>query len=114
MLSASSTTATPADPIPGYQGRAGRYDECRASDGSLRPHWAEFFRLLGPDTNSALRHAAEACARAIIEQDVSMNIYSGDNSGAQPWPLDAVPQLVSANDWSVLSEGLRQRAHLYN
>jgi uncharacterized circularly permuted ATP-grasp superfamily protein len=114
MPFASSPITASVDPIPGYQGRPGRYDECRASDGSLRPHWAEFFRLLGPDSTHALRHAAEACARAIVEQDVSMNIYSGDNSGAQPWPLDAVPQLVSADDWSILSAGLRQRAHLYN
>src|SRR5687768_3658439 len=114
MSVASSSSATLADPIPSYQGRPGRYDECRAMDGSLRPHWAEFFRLLGPDSNTALRQAAEACARAVIEQDVSMNIYSGERSGAQPWPLDAVPHLVSAGDWSVLSAGLRQRAHLYN
>ena len=90
-----------------YARRPDRYDECVADDGSLRPHWAEFFRLLGPDRNSALKHATEACARAVIEQDVSMNIYSGENSGAQPWPLDAVPQLVSASDWAILSAGLR-------
>ena len=114
MSLASQPNATSADPIHGYQGRPGRYDECRAEDGSFRPHWAEFLRLLGPNPASALRHAAEACARAIVEQDVSMNIYSGDHSAAQPWPLDAVPQLVSAADWSVLSAGLRQRAHLYN
>jgi uncharacterized circularly permuted ATP-grasp superfamily protein/uncharacterized alpha-E superfamily protein len=114
MPLASSLLARSADPIPGYQGRPGRYDECRARDGSLRPHWAEFLRLLGPDPTLALKHAAEACARAIIEQDVSMNIYSGERAGAQPWPLDAVPQLVSAADWAVLSAGLRQRAHLYN
>lgn len=100
--------------MPGYVRRPDRYDECRAEDGSLRPHWAEFFRLLGPDPMNALRHATEACARAVIEQDVSMNIYSGERSGVQPWPLDAIPQLVSALDWSVLSAGLRQRAHLYN
>jgi uncharacterized circularly permuted ATP-grasp superfamily protein/uncharacterized alpha-E superfamily protein len=103
-----------ADPFPGYAGRPGRYDECRAADGSLRPHWADFFRLLGPDATGALRQAADACARSVIEQDVSMNVYSGERSGAQPWPLDAVPQLVSADDWAVLSAGLRQRAQLYN
>ncbi|MEO7599619.1 MAG: circularly permuted type 2 ATP-grasp protein [Opitutus sp.] len=103
-----------SDPMKGYAIRPDRYDECRAPDGSLRPHWAEFFRLLGPDPTSALRHATEACSRAIIEQDVSMNVYSGERSGAQPWPLDAVPQIVSAEDWNTLSTGLRQRAHLYN
>lgn len=110
----SSAPSYLADPIPGYAGRSGRYDECRAPDGTIRPAWAEFFRLLGSDSSAALRQAADACARAVIEQDVSMNIYSGERAGAQPWPLDAVPHLVSADDWALLFAGLRQRATLYN
>jgi len=103
-----------ADPLPGYAGRAGRYDECRAADGAVRPHWAEFLRLLGPDPAATLRTASDACARAVLEQDVSMNVYAGARSEPQPWPLDVVPHLVSAGDWELLSAGLRQRAHLYN
>jgi len=102
------------DPLPGYAGFADRYDECRAPDGSLRPLWADFLRSLGPDPSATLRSAAEACARAVLEQDVSMNVYAGDRSEPKPWPLDVVPHLVSANDWEVLSDGLRQRARLYN
>jgi len=102
------------DPLPGYEGHPGRYDECRAPDGSVRPHWAEFLRGLGPDSAATLKAAAEACARAVLEQDVSMNVYAGDRSEPKPWPLDVVPHLVAADDWSVLSDGLRQRARLYN
>lgn len=111
----SSPSAAPAlDPFPGYIPTAGRYDECRASDGSVRPHWAEFFRLLGANAPATLRTAHAACQRAIIEQDVSMNVYAGERSDAQPWPLDAVPLLLGADDWATLSNGLRQRAHLLN
>jgi uncharacterized circularly permuted ATP-grasp superfamily protein/uncharacterized alpha-E superfamily protein len=102
------------DPLPGYAGLPGRYDECRAADGSLRPHWAEFLGLLGENPTAKLRAASEACARTIIEQDVSMNVYAGARSEPQPWPLDAVPHLLSAGDWSILSAGLQQRARLYN
>jgi uncharacterized circularly permuted ATP-grasp superfamily protein/uncharacterized alpha-E superfamily protein len=102
------------DPLPGYEGLPGRYDECRAPDGSLRPHWAEFLQGLGPDPAATLRVASEACARAVLEQDVSMNVYAGDRSEPKPWPLDVVPHLVSREDWEVLSGGLRQRARLYN
>jgi len=102
------------DPLAGYVGQAGRYDECRASDGSIRPHWAEFFRLLGHDPAQTLRTASEACARAVLEQDVSMNVYAGARSESRPWPLDVVPHLVSAEDWTTLSDGLKQRARLYD
>ena len=62
------------DPLPGYSGIPGRYDECRDDDGNLRPHWAGFLRGLGPDPSATLRAAADACARAVLEQDVSMNV----------------------------------------
>jgi uncharacterized circularly permuted ATP-grasp superfamily protein/uncharacterized alpha-E superfamily protein len=100
--------------LPGYSGYPGRYDECRAPDGSIRPHWADFLRGLGEDPPATLAAAAEACARAVLEQDVSMNVYAGARSEPKPWPLDVVPHLLAADDWSVLSEGLRQRARLYN
>ena len=112
-MSAPHVTA-PADPLAAYAGPPGRYDECRAPDGLLRPHWAEFLKLLGDDPEAALRAATDACTRAIVEQDVSMNVYAGERSAAQPWPLDAVPLLVSADDWAALTDGLRQRARLYN
>jgi uncharacterized circularly permuted ATP-grasp superfamily protein/uncharacterized alpha-E superfamily protein len=102
------------DLLPGYAGQDGRYDECRAPDGSIRPHWAAFLRGLGPDAASTVRAATEACARAVLEEDVSMNVYAGARSEPKPWPLDVVPHLLAADDWAVLSDGLRQRARLYN
>jgi uncharacterized circularly permuted ATP-grasp superfamily protein/uncharacterized alpha-E superfamily protein len=97
-----------------YAGKSGRYDECVDAAGKLRTPWESFFDLLGADPAAKLNAATEACHRAIIEQDVSMNIYLGQQSGAQPWPLDAVPLLISADEWAQLTCGLRQRAHLLN
>jgi uncharacterized circularly permuted ATP-grasp superfamily protein/uncharacterized alpha-E superfamily protein len=114
MSASAAPFPTTTDPLPGYAGLPGHYDECRAADGSLRPHWAEFLRLLGPDATVTLRAAAEASARAILEQDVSMNVYAGARSEPQPWPFDAVPHLLSGSDWTFLTAGLRQRAVLYN
>lgn len=102
------------DPLAGYAGLAGRFDECRAADGSIRPHWREFLDLLGADCAAALRAAHDRCGRAIVEQDVTMNVYAGGRSTALPWPLDAVPMLVAADEWARLEAGLRQRAHLFN
>jgi uncharacterized circularly permuted ATP-grasp superfamily protein/uncharacterized alpha-E superfamily protein len=80
----------------------------------MRPHWKKLFGLLGADPTSVIRHAGEACRRTILEQDISMNVYAGEQSSAQPWPLDALPLLLSASDWETITVGLRQRARLYN
>lgn len=112
-----STTPPPpssAVHIPGYAGLPGRYDEAVAPDGKLRPAWAKFLASLGPAPIPALRAAGEQARRAIVEQDVSLNIYSGEGSAAAAWPLDAVPLLLEAGDWDYIAAGLRQRAHLFN
>jgi len=113
-MAAQSCLLATDDPVSGYAGLPGRYDECRAPDGTLRPLWAEFLRRLGPDATATLKAAAEACNRSVLEQDVSMNVYAGARSEPKPWPIDVVPLLVGAEDWAVLSDGLRQRARLFN
>lgn len=98
----------------GYTGKASRYDECVDTTGQVRPTWTGFFDYLGDDPVAKLTTASDTCRRAVIEQDVSMNVYLGQQSGTQPWPLDAVPLLISADEWTTLSRGLRQRAQLLN
>jgi uncharacterized circularly permuted ATP-grasp superfamily protein len=113
-MAAPYPPTTSDDPIPSYAGIDGRYDELRTEDGSIRPHWVQFLRNLGPDPSATLKAAEEACARAVLEQDVSMNVYAGARSEPKPWPLDVVPQILSSEDWEMLSVGLRQRARLFN
>ena len=98
----------------GYASLAGRYDEALASDGSVRPAWQAFARSLGADPLGTLRTANESARRAIVEQDVSLNIYTGENSDAIAWPLDVVPLLLGSDDWTNLAAGLRQRAQVFN
>lgn len=100
--------------LSGYAGLSGRYDEAVAADGTVRPAWQEFARSLGKDPLATLRAAGEAARRAIVEQDVSLNLYSAESSDAIAWPLDVVPLLLGGEDWNRLSAGLRQRARLFN
>lgn len=92
---------------------AGRFDECVAPDGTLREPWRNFFAQLGPDPVQTLRGATDACHRAIIEQEININVYEDARSAAQSWPLDVMPLLLDQASWENLSDGLQQRAQLY-
>ncbi len=100
--------------LPGYAPKGSRYDECVDADGKLRPAWAQFFNLLHGNQAAALKAANEAGHRAIVEQDVNMNVYRGERAGSQLWPLDVLPSLIGAGEWTELTRGLKQRAHLFN
>lgn len=111
-----SAPPSPSAPelLRGYAGVPGRHDEAVAADGTIRPAWRAFFAALGTDPSATLRSAAEAARRAIVEQDVSLNVYSAESSDAMAWPLDVVPVLLADGDWRRLADGLRQRARLFN
>lgn len=100
--------------LHGYTPKGSRYDECVDAAGQLRPAWAQFFNLLHGNQAEALRLASDASHRAIIEQDVNMNVYRGERAGAQLWPLDVLPMLIGAGEWDDITRGLKQRAHLFN
>ncbi len=100
--------------LHGYAPKGSRFDECVDSAGHLRPAWQQFFGLLNGPPAAALQAATEASHRAIIEQDVSMNVYRGERAGSQLWPMDVLPLLIGAGEWTTLTRGLRQRAHLFN
>lgn len=99
--------------LSNYAPPAGRFDECLAPDGSLRGPWTDFFAQLGDDPTATLRAASDACHRAIIEQEVNVNVYEDARSAAQSWPLDVIPLLLDRDSWHDLSTGLQQRAQLY-
>jgi len=111
-MSAPATSARSV--LHGYAPKGSRYDECVDAAGHLRPAWAQFFSLLHGNQAAALQTATEAGHRAIVEQDVNMNVYRGERAGRQLWPLDVLPALIGAGEWTTLTRGLRQRAHLFN
>jgi len=109
----TSTTNPRLAPL-GYTGKAGRYDECVDAAGRLRAPWADFFSLLGTHPATALRVANDTAHRAIVEQDVSMNVYRGEQTGTQLWPFDVLPLLIAHEEWQTISRGLSQRARLFD
>lgn len=107
-------TAAAAGIFNGYAVSPQRHDECFAEDGTVRPAWKEFLAYLGASPAAALQSASDAGRRAILDHEVNINVYAGAHTGAQPWPLDVVPLLLDAGSWQALSDGLRQRARLYD
>lgn len=114
MSNSPPSPAAPSPPDVAYTRRDGRFDEGVDASGAWRGEWGGFITSLGKNATGRLQSATEACRRAILEQDVSMNVYEGAQSDARPWPLDVVPLLLGPTDWEAITTGLKQRAHLYN
>jgi len=100
------------DLLADYTVPHGHFDEVRQPDGSLRPHWQSFVDHAGPLGPDELARTQDQIARHIHENGVTYHVYAGAGGPARPWVLDALPLLLSPEEWAALEGGLRQRARL--
>ncbi|WP_082963589.1 circularly permuted type 2 ATP-grasp protein [Mycolicibacterium peregrinum] len=92
----------------GYN-QLGRYseafDEMFDGSGNVRGPYKGIFAELAPSDASELRSRSDALGRAFIDQGITFSL-SGQE---RPFPLDLVPRVISAAEWSRLERGITQR-----
>ncbi len=81
------------------------FDEMFAADGTVRgPYRALYESIAGLDVTD-LSARAEALERALVDQGITFSL-SGQE---RPLPLDLVPRVVAAAEWTKLEKGVIQR-----
>lgn len=107
---ASSPTTDPWS----YRPVDGHYDEMLEASGELRPAFKPLVRQieqLGPDD---LARRWEQAQRLIHENGVTYNVYGDPRGMDRPWQLDALPFVLSPEEWSGIEAAVIQRATLLN
>ena len=94
-------------PLPGVP------DEMVDAEGNPRPIWKDFLATLedlGPEELSKRFARAD---RYLRDAGVYYRVYDKPGAKEREWPLAHVPLLIDETEWSLISEGLMQRADLY-
>lgn len=100
------------DLFAGYRLLPGAADELFDADGQMRPVWARFverFARLTPDEVAARFERGNQYLR---DAGVFFRQYAGDPLAERDWPLSHLPVILHENEWSVICDGLAQRADL--
>lgn len=84
---------------------AAAFDEMFDEQGNVRSPYKGIYDELAPSDASELAARAEALGRAFIDQGITFSL-SGQE---RPFPLDLVPRVISATEWSRLERGIKQR-----
>ncbi|MCJ7452115.1 MAG: circularly permuted type 2 ATP-grasp protein [Steroidobacteraceae bacterium] len=115
----SRTDPLPDSPSPtlaamfdAYQPLPGVFDEMKTADGELRPHWRNLVGALRALSPSEMDARWKRVERILYENGLTHNIFADGDETERPWRLDALPLLISAEDWRRLENGLVQRARL--
>jgi uncharacterized circularly permuted ATP-grasp superfamily protein/uncharacterized alpha-E superfamily protein len=129
-LLAGYRTAWAQEPLFDVRGRSGSaaYDEFVDAAGNVRPGWRELAEIVGERGRDGLDRLRTTVG-ALVENDgiTYIAIDQRDRTtkrrgcaarnghatgGPTPWQLDALPLLVTAEDWATLESGLVQRSRL--
>ncbi len=84
---------------------AGAYDEMFAADGTVRGPYRALHDAIAPTAAADLAVRSEALDRAYVDQGITFSL-SGQE---RPFPLDIVPRVISAAEWTRLQKGIVQR-----
>ncbi len=108
-VDASSALSAPTLPL--YPATGG-FDELIGADGGARPAWTRLRDDLDRYGVAEINRRSEHARRLIRENGVTYNVY-GDTGGAdRPWPLDALPVVIGADEWTQVAAGISQRARV--
>ena len=90
------------------------FDEMFDLNGSARPHYADFHRWLGQQSE-ALMALKRAEADLIFRRvGITFAVYGDDAGSERTIPFDQIPRIFTAAEWSMLEAGLRQRVNALN
>src|SRR5262245_3166700 len=96
-----------------YRASSAGFDELAEGSGGLKPHWQPLLgALAGLDAAGRARRMEQLNAR-VRETGIAYDLFSDPTSTTQPWRVDLVPLLISANEWQGLERALIQRARLF-
>ncbi|WP_308190935.1 circularly permuted type 2 ATP-grasp protein [Pseudonocardia terrae] len=81
------------------------FDEMFDADGSVRAPYRHLHDAIAPTAAADLAARSEALDRMHMDQGVTFGLSGKE----RPFPLDIVPRVISASEWSRLQRGIVQR-----
>lgn len=81
------------------------FDEMFAGENTPRDSYTLIHRALQNMTTEQLRGRADALADSYLAQGVTFD-FAGEE---RPFPLDAIPRVIDATEWTIIEAGVRQR-----
>lgn len=90
------------------------YDELFVDVGQPRPEGQFLVDRLRSLSSVELTQRQEAAQIALFRQGVTFNVYGASEGIERAFPFDIIPRIISAQEWSTLEKGLKQRIHALN
>ena len=92
----------------------GAFDEMRAPDGEVRPHYRALAETLAGLPEEELQRRKQSADLSFLTQGITFTVYGRDEGTERIFPYDLLPRLVTAQEWDRIERGLTQRITALN
>src|SRR3982074_3774314 len=90
------------------------YDEMVAEPGRPRASYRRIFSLLQTTSAADLRRRQALAQRSFRDHGITFTVQNDDRGLEKLFPFDLIPRIISAQTWTRLEAGLKQRVHALN
>ncbi|MES0881152.1 circularly permuted type 2 ATP-grasp protein [Roseibium sp. SCP14] len=98
--------------LKSYQPYPDVSDELLDPDGQVRPVWRPFLNHLNSLTSDEITDRFARGNQYLNDAGVYFRQYGQDGAHEREWPLSHIPVVISEDDWTIIAQGLVQRAEL--
>jgi uncharacterized circularly permuted ATP-grasp superfamily protein len=102
-----------ADLFEGYAPES-FFDEIFAEDGIVRPHYEDLVARLRSFSSAELGRRERLRDVAFREAGITFTVYGEDEGVERTFPMDLLPRIIPAEEWTGIEEGLIQRVTALN
>jgi uncharacterized circularly permuted ATP-grasp superfamily protein/uncharacterized alpha-E superfamily protein len=95
-------------PIEGF------WDEALLPSGFPRRHWRKLFVGVGRMGFRQLSRRWQTGQQLIQSEGITYNVGNLPDGAEYPWPMDPIPLVINASEWSSIEQAVIQRATLFN
>ncbi|MEP6755144.1 MAG: circularly permuted type 2 ATP-grasp protein [Chthonomonadales bacterium] len=92
----------------------GFFDEMFTVDGQPRPSYAPVFQRMNSLDVQEFHARADLADVTLLNQGITFTVYGDQQGTEKPFPVDLLPRIIPADEWSHIERGLKQRVHALN
>ena len=96
-----------------YHPISGVWDEMYGDEG-IRAHYTKVIEYLSRESSDDLTRKEELAKRLFMSQGITFTVYSSGEGIEKIFPFDIIPRIITADEWSFVEKGIKQRLRALN
>jgi len=97
-----------------YNAVNGVWDEMYSDSSAIREHYQRVIEYLSKESTDNLNKKEDLARRLFMTQGITFTVYNSGEGIEKIFPLDIIPRIITAAEWTFVEKGIKQRLTALN